>query len=149
MLLSTAKSKKFAAGAAALCPQVVSLSRAINQMKPATQAWQTNLYHWHGPDFAHHARRSISALIQCAATPQTCLPPQILHASTVHQTGQPRRRPPAAWRQRRRPPATPRCGCSQAAPRHGCSPPAAPPFLPPHHQQHGAAAPVVLGRVCV
>ena len=30
MLLSTAKSKKFAADAAALCPQVVSLSRAIN-----------------------------------------------------------------------------------------------------------------------
>jgi hypothetical protein len=31
MLLSTAESKKFAAGAAALCPQVVSLSRAINR----------------------------------------------------------------------------------------------------------------------
>ena len=31
MLLSTAKSKKIAAGAAALCPQVVSLSRAINR----------------------------------------------------------------------------------------------------------------------
>ena len=34
MLLSTAKSKKIAAGAAALCPQVVSLSRAINPKRP-------------------------------------------------------------------------------------------------------------------